>query len=106
MGIRSLTEQEFQAFPQEPALPVKDQLIDEREWFADEAGNVIGALFVDKIDHDWAYVVLGKHDDGLYRGVDVQHSLATEADARSALLEKITEYEASGTDGLLAGPVR
>ena len=62
------------------------------EWWATDDERVLGVVILDLVDHDYSWVKLttedqGDEDDGhgLYRAVDLGHSLKTETEARNRL---------------------
>ncbi|TAK64066.1 MAG: hypothetical protein EPO22_06020 [Dehalococcoidia bacterium] len=86
--IRKLTEAEFEAF--RPARgPLGELIGEEKEWYADRRGNVIGVLVLDRIDKDWSYVVLGRDARGKFRAIDAQVSFQSPEQARTELVSKL-----------------
>lgn len=43
--------------------PTADYVCREVEWFADEEERALGLVFLDKVDDDWVWMVLGE-DEG------------------------------------------
>jgi hypothetical protein len=76
--------------------PMVGFLIQERAWFADQEGVVIGAVTFDVTDRDWGYVVLGRDDNKRFRAIALEHSLQSPIEARSRLLARMEEILASG----------
>lgn len=62
---------------------------DEKEWYEDSIKHTLGVLCRDRADDDWAYAVLTKSDDGLYRWSDGEVSLRSRDEARKRLLSKM-----------------
>jgi len=92
---RSVTKEEFDTF--NPSRGQLTALIaDEQEWYADERGNVIGVLILDKIDKDWAYVILGRDRRRAFRAIDTGVSIASRDDAREQLRARLREFARSG----------
>jgi hypothetical protein len=73
-----------------------NQIYEEREWWADEDERVIGVVVFDKIDDDWSYMVLGRDETGLFRGMDQGIELPSQASARANLKERLAHYSDSG----------
>jgi hypothetical protein len=93
--IHKLNEKEFDAFK-----PLRGSLAalvgDEKEWYADRRGNVIGVLILDRIDKDWSYVVLGRDQHGKFRTIDAQVSFETQEDARDRLITELRRTSRTG----------
>ena len=53
MGIRVVSRLEFDAYGPARA-PESEDIFEETEWFADDAGVVIGLIAMDKSDRDWS----------------------------------------------------
>ncbi len=64
-------------------------LSDEKEWYEDSAKYTLGVLCKDRTDDDWAYAILTKSDDGMYRWSDGEVSLHSRDEARKRLLFKM-----------------
>jgi hypothetical protein len=59
------------------------------EWFADDAGAVVGAIGYDTRDLDWSFVILGRDIHGTFRALDRDVGLYALQDARRLLVEKM-----------------
>ena len=62
---------------------------DEKEWYEDSVKHTLGVLCRDRADDDWAYAILTKSNDGLYRWSDGEVSLHSRDEARKRLLSKM-----------------
>ena len=93
--IRSISRTEFDSF-QPSRAPAAEQMFDEVEWFADDAGFVIGVVARDRTDHDYFVGVLGRDQSGKFRAIDVESCIANVDDARSQLLAKMEKSLATG----------
>lgn len=69
---------------------------EEVEWYADDAGNIIGIVVRDRIDNDWLYVIMGRDQEGAFRAFKTDVELPTREEARKQLQEAMREIEASG----------
>lgn len=69
---------------------------EEREWYADQDENILGIVLLDKIDHDWSYVVLGRDELASFAAIDQNVSLPTVDAAREELHNKMLQYSAAG----------
>src|SRR5688572_21411739 len=95
MAIRSVTKQEFNKF--KPARsPMSLTMIQEVEWFADDAGNVIGVLAQDKFDKDWSVAVLGRDERGSFRFIDGTTCIQNQSDARTELKKRMEKAVTTG----------
>ena len=95
MPIRSITREEFDAFGPYRA-PEAELILDEREWFADDEGNVIGLIAFDKADHDHLVAVLARDQRGQFRAIDVDSCIEQIGVARSELMRRMETALATG----------
>jgi len=81
--------------------------ISEKGWFADSDKNIIGTLTLDHTDKDWGYAILARHEDGMFRWIDGEVSIASKNEAELQIISvmermeqtdqaKETLYESSG----------
>ena len=107
---KSLTRVQFQAFPHAPRPAAYNYLIEEHEWYADDAERTLGVLFRDKVDDDWAYVVLQADADSVFRWAAGDHSFAIREVAQERLLADIDrlaeELETTGVPQVLPNLAR
>lgn len=95
MGIKTLTRNEFDGFKPMRAAGI-EALIQEKEWFRDDASNILGAVLFDKTDKDWSFVIMGRDEKGKFRAIELDASIRTQDDARKKLMAKMSELEAKG----------
>ena len=95
MSIQSITRAEFDKFSPLRA-PAAALILDEVEWFADEAGIVLGLIARDQADHDYFVGVLGRDEGGNFRAIDVNSGIVTLDEARSELIAKMERALATG----------
>ena len=88
MAINSISRWEFDAFGPSRG-PLVGVAWEEVEWFADEAGNVIGVLTHDLADDDWGYAVLGRDRNGVFRAVGNDVSIKRQDKARTRLIAEM-----------------
>ena len=86
---KRLTRNQFQSFPHSPRPLMYSYLVEEREWYADDAESTLGVLFLDRQDADWAYVVLQPDMDGVFKWAAGDNSFAFQEMARQKLLDDI-----------------
>ena len=95
MAIQHISRSQFDSY--KPARSAMAQVMaEETDWYADDAGNIIGAVIRDRTDNDWGYVILGRDERDHFRCFDVQSSIDTERAARTQLLGAMAKVEASG----------
>ena len=88
MAVNSISRWEFDAFGPSRG-PLVGVAWEEVEWFADEAGNVIGVLTHDLADDDWGYAALGRDRNGAFRAVDNDVSIKRQDEARTRLMARM-----------------
>jgi hypothetical protein len=59
------------------------------EWFADDAGEVLGAITYDHRELEWAVMVLGRDVSGAFQPLDGDSGLRVLDAARRLLVEKM-----------------
>ena len=95
MPVGEITKKEFDQL--EPFWgPDVGTLILEKEWYSDQARNVIGALTFDTENNDWGYIIFGEDEEGNFRGIDLEVSKESPEQARNLLIQKLSELEESG----------
>jgi hypothetical protein len=104
VSIGKLSQQRFEALTY-AKHPYSDMTGREEEWYSDPAENVIGAVVLDLVDRDWSWVVLGRDEIGLFRGVDCGVSTPSLSKVRRILREKIREHSKGGASMFPQGDV-
>ena len=94
MPVKEISREEFDAFGpmRSPGVAL---IIEETVWFAAN-GSLTGAVTRDRGDDDWGYVVLGPDEAGRFRAIALEHSMASEALAREALLAQMEDLLDAG----------
>ena len=87
--VKTLTRVQFQEFPHAPRPAMYNYLIEEHDWYADDSESTLGVLFKDRIDDEWAYVVLQQDADSVFRWAAGDNSFAIKEVARDKLLADI-----------------
>jgi hypothetical protein len=95
MAIYEITSEKFEEFNPRRERNAS-MLMTEKSWFRDTAGNVIGVAFVDRVDKDWNWAILGRDERGEFRWIEGGVSLANQAQAETALKTKMLEIEKTG----------
>jgi hypothetical protein len=72
-----------------PPQPLFDAVVEEREWFANEDGSLLG-LIVRYLPHnEWATVVLVRNGEGLFVSSLAEIRRGTIEEARTHLLKRM-----------------
>lgn len=95
MAVERILKEKFNSYNHYKS-PLASLFGIERSWFADDENNLIGIVLEDRIDKDWAFVVLALHEDGLYRAISVNSSLESMEIAEDKLLENINVVGRAG----------
>ncbi|MCW5692306.1 MAG: hypothetical protein KIT48_08075 [Pseudolabrys sp.] len=69
-------------------------IIEELEWYSTADERILGILTLDRIDHDWGWVIFGRDERFQFRAVDVNVSYPTIEKSRKALMTKLAEHHA------------
>ena len=95
LPINLISLRQFDAF--EPTrVPIAGVAWEELEWFADDAGNVIGVLTHDLKDDDWGYAVLGRDSNGVFRAIENDVSIERQDYARTRLIAEMERVAGTG----------
>ena len=95
LAINPISLRQFDTF--EPTRVLIAGLVwEELEWFADEAGNVIGVLTHDLKDDDWGYAVLGRDGNGVFRAIENDVSIERQDYARTRLVAEMERVAGTG----------
>jgi hypothetical protein len=89
MAIRTLSLQEFDRFRSARTAMARRLTEKAVEWFAHDAGSVVGAITYNERDLDWSFVILGRDNHGKFRALDRDVGLNALQDARRRLVEKM-----------------
>ncbi|WP_332023250.1 hypothetical protein, partial [Kaistella sp.] len=92
MAIREISKDKFYLNDIQKD-PMASVLGEEKKWFIDEKENLLGIVILDKIDNDWALVILGKEENDQYRAVDVDASYESLNSAQNSLVDRMSKYE-------------
>lgn len=78
--------------------PVARILARELEWYSDENEVVLGTVFLDLTDHDYAFLVLGRDQHSIFRWIDGGASFPSVDEARETLHNHMRAALVSGED--------
>jgi hypothetical protein len=65
------------------------------EWFANDAGTLIGVVYEGRGDADWSHVILERDDRGTFRVCAQKIGVASQEEARTQLLRTMNASEQS-----------
>jgi len=83
-----------------------DYVSREVEWFSDDDERVLGIVLLDTIDDDWAIIILGRDEAGVFRCIDVDSCIATQDEARQRLKERLEKHSLTGQKTFPQGDVK
>lgn len=95
MVIKRISEEEFYNY-EVVKTPMASILGNEVSWFSEKDSNLLATIIKDKIDSDWAYVILVKQPNNKYRAIEVETSFDTKEIAESKVISKLEELVTSG----------
>lgn len=95
MAIKRISEEEFYNYDV-VKNPMASVLGREVNWFSEKENNLLATIINDKIDNDWAYVILAKQPNNEYRAIEVDASFETRKIAESKAIDKLEELVSSG----------
>jgi hypothetical protein len=95
MAIQRISRSDFDGYKPVRA-EMTESVTEETDWYQDTNGNIIGAVFRERTDDDWGYVILGRDERGHFRCFDIEACVATEGGARTSLIAAMKKVEATG----------
>lgn len=95
MTINEISENNFHKY-NVLKNPMASVLGTEIKWFEETENNLIATIIKDKIDNDWAYVLLAEHENSEFRAIEVEASFKNEDIAESRLRIKIKDLIKKG----------
>ena len=93
MLIKKLTKARFNAFVAY-SKPVTEFVSREIDWYADEDEKVIGTVLLDIVDIDFAAIILGRDESGVFRCIDIEISMPDQETA-TEWLKRVIKWHAS-----------
>lgn len=88
MSIERISKNEFNSLEID-----KMGFLPEKSWFKSSEVTVAGTVIRDPWDKDWSYVVLAKEEDGVYRYIQGEVSLSSEAEAEEKITLALSKLE-------------
>ena len=87
--VKRLTKFQFQSFPHASRPDNYEDIYEEHEWYSDDSESTLGLLIQDRIDGDWAYVVMQVEGESVFTLVWGDISIEDRESAREQLLIEI-----------------
>lgn len=87
--VKKIDKKRFNAIAGQSRSPAAAYVSTELAWYSNTEETIIGVLLVDKIDNDYAAVVLGRDEGGRFRAFDIETCLQTEKEATDWLIRMI-----------------
>src|SRR5262249_16231119 len=81
-------------------------IFEEVEWFTDKRERVLGTVLRHLEDQDWAWCVLGRDGNSVFRAIDGKTGISSKAEARRQLHSKLLNHASGGTDVFEQGDER
>lgn len=94
--VKTMSQKRFNAFVRLSRNPIASYFGQEIAWYSNDDETVIGVVLRDRIDHDYACVMLARDNGGRYRAFDFKSSLETEASAKEWLDRVIKSHTRLG----------
>lgn len=91
-----MSQQRFNALAAHSRSPAADYIGKELGWYTNDDESVIGTIMLDRVDNDFAVVVMGRDENDAYRAIDVESSMSCKEDALEWLKGAIRWH--TGTD--------
>jgi HJR/Mrr/RecB family endonuclease len=91
MTIQEISQDEFNSLDIE-----RKGYLPERAWFKSTKLDLAGTIIIDPTDKDWAYVLIAKESDGIYRYIDGESSLPSKEIAETKLITLASQLEVTG----------
>lgn len=102
--MRQISKARFEALSY-ARIPFVKLISEDIEWYSNDNNAVLGTILLDKIDHDYVAIVLGRDEAGVFRYIDQEHSIPEISDARSMLLEKMEHHSQDGVEEFPQGVI-
>lgn len=95
-GVGTLLRVEFDEM-QPQRHPDAMAFVREVAWYATKERAILGVVFEDRTDRDYAWAILGRDLNGRFRAIEMEHSLARPDDARLQVHSRLCALRAAGT---------
>jgi hypothetical protein len=78
-------------------------MVPEMAWYSNRDRTIVGTITLDRTDQDYGWVVLAADGNGVFRALDLRHSLPEMPAAQRQLIAEITRLTESGQTVFLQG---
>ena len=102
--MRKISKARFEALSY-ARVPYVKMISDEIEWYSNDNNAVLGTILLDHIDNDYVSMVMGRDEVGVFRFIDMQHSVESLDEARNVLIEKMEEHSKDGAEEFPQGVI-
>lgn len=89
--VQQLSQERFNALAGYARDPNTIIVFEEIDWYATADERLLGIVTVDRFDHDFGWIILGRDERLRFRAVDVNASLTSPQEARTQLHTKLVE---------------
>jgi len=96
LDIKEISKQLFDSYVLSSRDPIVVLFTQELKWYANNNETILGVIALDKIDNDFAAVMLGRDEIGRFRAFNVQSSFQNIDDAIHWLKETMNWYTSLG----------
>lgn len=96
MNISEITQEQYERYKVDKDDSYLNVFASEKKWFINSDENLLGIILEDKIDKDWAYLVLAKESDGFFRAIDVETSIDSSEKSESGLVTTLHALSEAG----------
>jgi hypothetical protein len=104
--VRPLSKVRFDALAGYARSPNIVLIIEELEWYCTADERVLGMLTLDRVDHDWGWVIFGRDERFQFRAVDVNVSYPSIEKSRAALMARLVEHHAKADEEFHQGDAK
>lgn len=104
MPVSKLTQARFDALCYS-RTPFIQTISEELEWWANANEKNLGIVLFEHPDQQWFWIILGRDERGVFRCVDMNHSIESQHEASTELKAKLDEWELRPEEDSFQGDV-
>jgi hypothetical protein len=102
LPVGTILQMEFDSIvPPRPSAGLL--MVPEMAWYSNRDRTIVGTITLDRTDQDYGWVVLAADGNGVFRALDLRHSLPEMPAAQRQLIAEITRLTESGQTVFLQG---
>jgi hypothetical protein len=94
-ALKPLSKPRFEALLYRRS-PIAQFTVGELEWWTNDDESILGMASLDLVDKDYSWIILGRDETGVFRGIELDTCLATVEAVRSALQSRMLALSAEG----------